>query len=52
MINNHYFYANRFGSFLDIGGTLSDRFYLRPRRVEKIPRVRDGGGGAPFGPAT
>lgn len=47
-----YDYANRFGSFLDIGGTLSDRFYLRPRRVEKIPRVRDGGGGSAFGPVS
>lgn len=48
-----YDYTNQFGYIVDFSGTLSDSFYLRPRRVEEIARVRDGGDDSPgFGPQS
>lgn len=47
-----YDYQNKLGYVINFGGTLSDRFYLRPRRVEKIPRSRGGGSDPAFGPTS
>lgn len=48
-----YDYSSGFGFVIDGSMTLSDAFYLRPRRVANIERVRSGGGGAPaFGPTS
>lgn len=48
-----YDYSSGFGFVIDGSMTLSDAFYLRPRRVTNIERVRSGGGGAPaFGPTS
>lgn len=47
-----YDYENKLGYVIDFGGTLSDRFYLRPRRVERIPRTRSGGSDPAFGPTS
>jgi Flp pilus assembly protein TadG len=48
-----YDYVNQFGYILDMSRTLTDDFYLRPRRVEQVARESDGnddGGG--FGPSS
>ena len=48
-----YDYEGGVSMVIDTSLTLSDTFYLRPRRVPNIERIRDGGGGAPaFGPAS
>lgn len=48
-----YDYSSGFGFVLDSTMTMTDAFYLRPRRVSNIERVRSGGGGPPaFGPTS
>lgn len=48
-----YDYNSSFSLVMDTSITMTDTFYLRPRRVSNIERIRDGGGGAPaFGPAS
>ncbi len=46
-----YEYDSQLGGFLDTSKTISDKFYLRPRRVGAIERETDGGGDA-FGPTS
>ncbi len=45
-----YDYTSTFGYVLSTSKTLSDKFYLRPRRVSEITRVSLGGGA--FGPTS
>lgn len=48
-----YDYTSGFGYVIDTSKTMTDTFYLRPRRVSKIERIRSGGGGPPaFGPTS
>ncbi len=48
-----YDYDSGISLIIDTNITMGDTFYLRPRRVSNIERIRDGGGGAPaFGPAS
>lgn len=48
-----YDYKSGFSVVIDTSITMSDTFYLRPRRVSNIERIRQGGGGPPaFGPAS
>jgi Flp pilus assembly protein TadG len=48
-----YDYRNGVSLVIDTSITMTDTFYLRPRRVSNIERIRDGGGGAPaFGPSS
>ena len=48
-----YDYVSSFGYVIDTSTTMSDSFYLRPRRVTTIERIRTGGGGPPaFGPTS
>ncbi|WP_213270848.1 TadE/TadG family type IV pilus assembly protein [Hyphomonas sp.] len=48
-----YDYDSGISLIIDTNITMGDTFYLRPRRVSTIERIRDGGGGAPaFGPAS
>ncbi len=42
-------YSSNIGFFLKSDVKLSDRFYLRPRRVQKIDRVSGPSGSVPFG---
>lgn len=37
---------------IDTDITMTDTFYLRPRRVSKIERIRSGGGAPAFGPTS
>lgn len=45
-------YESTVGFVLDGSQTLKDTFYLRPRRVTQIGRVRDADPGTGFGPAS
>jgi len=45
-------YESSVGFVLDASQTLTDTFYLRPRRVTEIGRVRDADPGTGFGPAS
>lgn len=46
-------YTSTLGFVVTTTQTMSDTFYLRPRRVTTIERVRNGGSGPPaFGPGT
>lgn len=45
-------YVSTLGFVLDASQTLEDTFYLRPRRVTTINRVRDGDADTGFGPAS
>jgi len=45
-------YDSSIGFVLDASQTLEDTFYLRPRRVTTINRVRDGDAGTGFGPSS
>lgn len=45
-------YESTVGFVLDASQTLKDVFYLRPRRVTKIGRVRDGDDETGFGPSS
>lgn len=48
-----YDYQSTFSVIIDTSLTMSDTFYLRPRRVSTIERIRKGGGGPPaFGPTS
>ena len=48
-----YDYRNGVSLVIDTSITMTDTFYLRPRRVSNIERIRGGGGGAPaFGPSS
>ena len=48
-----YDYSSGFGFVIDTSMTITDSFYLRPRRVSNIERIRDSGGGPPaFGPTS
>lgn len=46
-----YEYESQFGSIVKNKQNISDSFYLRPRRVNSIPRTPTGGGPG-FGPGT
>ena len=46
-----YVYESQFGSIISNNQTMKDRFYLRPRRVNSIPRLPTGGGPG-FGPTS
>ena len=49
----YYEYESEFGYILSTSRTVSDKFYLRPRRVSEIARVSSAhGGGNPFGPVS
>lgn len=45
-------YESRVGFVLDTSRTVKDVFYLRPRRVMSIPRVKDGNPATGFGPSS
>lgn len=45
-------YSNEFAFFLNASTTFTDRFYLRPRRVDVIPRVNDGDPNNPDAPSN
>ena len=45
-----YEHDSKLGGFLKSSRTISDKFYLRPRRVDEITRVTKGG--SPFGPTS
>lgn len=45
-------YESRLGFVLNTSRTVKDVFYLRPRRVSSIPRVKDGDDKTGFGPAS
>ncbi|MGA1343669.1 MAG: TadE/TadG family type IV pilus assembly protein [Hyphomonas sp.] len=45
-------YESTVGLVLDASQTLEDTFYLRPRRVNTINRVRDGNAATGFGPSS
>lgn len=45
-------YESRLGFVLNTSRTVKDVFYLRPRRVSMIPRVKDGDDKTGFGPAS
>lgn len=45
-------YDSSVGFVLDASQTLADTFYLRPRRVTTIARVRDGNSSTGFGPSS
>jgi len=45
-------YTSSLGFVLDTSQTLTDVFYLRPRRVTEIGRVRDGDEDTGFGPSS
>ncbi|PKP82118.1 MAG: pilus assembly protein [Alphaproteobacteria bacterium HGW-Alphaproteobacteria-18] len=48
-----YDYSSSFGFVIDTSMTMTDTFYLRPRRVTNIQRITSGGGGSPaFGPTS
>ncbi len=48
-----YDYTSVFGVVIDSTMTMGDSFYLRPRRVSNIARIRESGGGPPaFGPTS
>lgn len=45
-------FSSNIGFLLKNDVKLSDRFYLRPRRVQKIERVSGPSGSVPFGPSS
>lgn len=45
-------YESRVGFVLDASRTVKDVFYLRPRRVTSIPRVKDNDDSTGFGPSS
>jgi len=45
-------YSSNLGFLISDKRTLKDRFYLRPRRVQKIERVSGPSGSVPFGPGS
>lgn len=46
-------YVSEFGYIVSTSQTISDKFYLRPRRVSEIARVSTAGSGSnPFGPTS
>ena len=45
-------YESTVGFVLDASQTIEDTFYLRPRRVSTISRVRDGDAATGFGPSS
>lgn len=47
-----YDFSSEIGFLLASEMRLSDRFYLRPRRVQKIERVAGPSGSVPFGPGS
>lgn len=47
-----YDYESRVGFVLDASRTVKDVFYLRPRRVTSIPRVKDNDDSTGFGPSS
>lgn len=48
-----YEYVSEFGYIISTSKTISDKFYLRPRRVSEIARVSTAGSGSnPFGPTS
>jgi len=48
-----YEYQSEFGYIVSTSKTISDKFYLRPRRVSEIARVSKAGPGSnPFGPTS
>ena len=47
-----YDYSSSVGLVISETMTVSDTFYLRPRRVSKIERIRSGGGANAFGPSS
>jgi len=48
-----YEYVSEFGYIVSTSKTISDKFYLRPRRVSEIARVTSSGSGSnPFGPTS
>ncbi|MFN3312795.1 MAG: TadE/TadG family type IV pilus assembly protein [Hyphomonas sp.] len=47
-----FYYSSNIGFFLKSDVKLSDRFYLRPRRVQKIERIAGPSGSVPFGPGS
>lgn len=51
MAEVEYDYNSTFAFVFDASRTMSDTFYLRPRKVNEIPRV-DAGGSSGFGPAS
>jgi Flp pilus assembly protein TadG len=46
-----YDYVSEFGYIISTSKTISDKFYLRPRRVSEIARVTTSGS-SPFGPTS
>ena len=51
MAEVYYEYDSEIGYVISTSKTVSDKFYLRPRRVSEIARVTSGGGDA-FGPIS
>jgi hypothetical protein len=49
-----YSYQSEIGYIVSTSKTISDKFYLRPRRVSEIARAshRPGSGTNPFGPTS
>ena len=48
-----YDYVSEFGFVVSTSKTITDKFYLRPRRVSEIARVTSSGSGSnPFGPTS
>lgn len=47
-----YDYKSGVSLVIDTEITMTDTFYLRPRRVSKIERIRSGGGSPAFGPTS
>lgn len=52
MAEVEYDYSSTFAFVFDASRKMSDTFYLRPRKVNEIPRVTDGGASGGFGPAA
>lgn len=45
-------YSSKIGFMIKTDVELADRFYLRPRRVQKIDRIAGSPGSVPFGPTS
>lgn len=52
MAEVEYDYTNTFGFMFDASSTFTDRFYLRPRRVDVIPRQNNGDPSDPSDPSN
>ncbi|MGH1421363.1 MAG: TadE/TadG family type IV pilus assembly protein [Hyphomonas sp.] len=52
MAEVEYEYNSTFAFVFDASRTMSDTFYLRPRKVNAIPRVQGSGSSDGFGPAS